>query len=213
MLDEGFLPCPIALVLAVDLGDRDVGFIQHHEIVVAEEVEQRVRGLTGTPAVDRRGIVLDTAAEAELTDHLEVIGRPHAQPLGFEELPFGLEPGQALLELGFDPYHAGPEAIVAGDVVRRREHRELIQFADLLARHGVDHGDRLDLVAEELHPNRGLVVGRMDLDRVTAHPELAAHQVHVVAVVLHVDQPTQDGPLVVLVADSQIQQLVPVLIG
>ena len=56
---------------------------------------------------------------------------------------------------------------------------------------------RLDLVAEQLDAHGGLVVGRVDLDGVAPHPELAPHEVHVVALVLHVDELAQDRALVV----------------
>ena len=50
----------------------------------------------------------------------------------------------------------------------------------------------LDLVAEQLDADHVLLVRRVELDAVAADPEVAPHQVHVVAVVLHVDQPAQD---------------------
>ena len=59
---------------------------------------------------------------------------------------------------------------------------------DLLAGERIDHLDALDLVAEQLDAHRGLVVGGVDLDGVAPHPELAPHEVHVVALVLHVDE-------------------------
>ena len=54
---------------------------------------------------------------------------------------------------------------------------------------------RLDLVAEVLDADGQFLVGGDDLDRVAAHPEGAAGERHVVAVVLHVDQqPKQSVP-------------------
>ena len=83
-----------------------------------------------------------------------------------------------------------------------RKNRELGQFAQALAREGVYLGDAFDVVAEQLDAHRELFVGRVKLDRVTPDPELAAHQVHVVALVLHVDQLTKDLALVHLGAET-----------
>ena len=89
----------------------------------------------------------------------------------------------------------------------------LVEVAERLAGERVDHREPLDLVAEQLDAHRRLLVGRVDLDGVAAHPELAAHEVHVVALVLHVDEPAQDGALVVVLADAEVEQLPLVLLG
>ncbi|SLD58331.1 Uncharacterised protein [Mycobacteroides abscessus subsp. massiliense] len=49
----------------------------------------------------------------------------------------------------------------------------------------------LYLVTEEFDANGQLFVGRDDLDGVSAYPEGAAGEGHVIAVVLHVDQQPQ----------------------
>ena len=90
--------------------------------------------------------------------------------------------------------------LVAGDVVGGREDRESAQLAHRLAGERVDHRDPLDLVAEQLDAHRRLLVGGVHLDGVAPHPELAPDEVHVVAVVLHVDELAQDRALVVVVA-------------
>ena len=72
--------------------------------------------------------------------------------------------------------------------------------------------DALDLVAEQLDPDGMLLVGGVDLDGVAADPELASHQVGVIALVLHVDESAQDGPLVLLGAPLHVQDAVGVLL-
>ena len=55
---------------------------------------------------------------------------------------------------------------------------------ELFSRELVDLFDGVDLVAEELHPQEVVAVGREDVDDVAAHAEAAALGVEVVAVVL-----------------------------
>ena len=74
-------------------------------------------------------------------------------------------------------------------------------------------GEALDGVAEHLDAQHRLVVGRVDLDGVAPHPELAPAERHVVAVVLEVDELAQDGALVVVDAGVQLEQVAPVLLG
>jgi hypothetical protein len=74
--------------------------------------------------------------------------------------------------------------------------REDLQFVlglDVLAGEDVDDVDRLDLIAEELDAVDELFVDADELERVAAHAERAAHEVEVVAPVLHADQLAQEA--------------------
>ena len=103
--------------------------------------------------------------------------------------------------------------MLAGHVVGGGEDLQLLDVGDDLAGEGVDPADALDLVAEQLDAHAHLVVGGEDLDGVAPHPELAPDEVHVVALVLHVDQPAEDGPLGVLLARLEAEDLGGVLLG
>ncbi len=62
----------------------------------------------------------------------------------------------------------------------------------------------VDLVAEELDPVHQLFVDRDELERVAAHPKRSAHQVEVVAPVLHPDQLAQKLVAVDRLADPNV---------
>ena len=164
-------------------------------------------------AVDRARVVLDAVAEPDFLHHLEVVLGAHPQALGLEQLPLTLELRQTLLQLGLDPRDGDPHPLLARHVVRGGEDDELLQRRDGFAGERIDDLDALDLVSEQLDAHRRLVIGRMDFDRVAPHPELAAHEVHVVPLVVHVHQPAEDGALVVLLTRSDHEQLVAVLLG
>ena len=54
---------------------------------------------------------------------------------------------------------------------------------------GVELGNAVDLVPEELHPDGKLAhISQINVHRVAMHPELIAHKIHVVALVLQGDQ-------------------------
>ena len=74
----------------------------------------------------------------------------------------------------------------------RRVEVDLLALGEDLARQLVDLDDALDLVAEEVDPHHVLAVRRLDLEDVTAHPELRAAERGVVALVLEVDEVAQD---------------------
>ena len=186
------------LVLAVQLWHGNVRLVDHHQEVLGEVVEQRVGRLPRTPAVDGRRVVLDAVAVAELGHHLQVVAGAHLQALGLEQLALGLEEREPLGQLLLDADDGGLHPLGAGGVVGGREHHQILEGLQALAGERVEHGDAFNLVAEELDPHRSLVIGGMDLDGVAPHPELAPRQVHVVALVLQVDQAAKDRALVVL---------------
>ncbi len=105
MLDQRLLAGTVALVLPVQLRHGDVPLVEHHEVVVGEVVEERVRHLARGAPVEVAGVVLDPGAEADLAQHLEVVGGPHAESLGLEQLAVALEPGQPLDQLDLDVLH------------------------------------------------------------------------------------------------------------
>ena len=137
-------------------------------------------------------------ADADLPEHLQVVGGAHPQPLGLEELAGPLQHGQPVLQLVFDlgdgPLHPGLRHHVVGG----REHDELLEVFHHLAGDRVDRDDPLDLVAEQLDAGGPLLVGREHLDGVAPDPELVADEVEVVALVAHVDHLRQDRPLIAL---------------
>ena len=70
----------------------------------------------------------------------------------------------------------------------RRVDREALLRRQQFAGERIDGDDALDLVAPEVDAHGEVLVRGEDRQRVAAHAEGAAHEVHVVARVLHVDQ-------------------------
>ena len=75
-----------------------------------------------------------------------------------------------------------------GDVVARRPNGDGVELAQNLTRHLIYLGDELNLVAKELDAQRMLGIGREHVHALASHAEAAPGQVHVVAVVLNVDE-------------------------
>ena len=191
VLDEHALAGHVAFVHRADLGHRLVRLVEDEQEVLGEVVDEAVGGRAGGAAVDVAAVVLDAVAEADLAHHLEVVGRAHAQALGLEELALLLEERQLVLQLELDAADRPLHALGSGDVVRGREDVHLLLLVDDLARHRVQGVDALDLVTEELDPDRELLVDRDDLDRVTPDAERPAGEREVVAGVLHLDETAQ----------------------
>jgi hypothetical protein len=95
-------------------------------------------------------VVLDPGAEPDLAHHLEVVVRPHPQPLGLEQLALVVEDRQPVRQLALDRADRALHTAAGRHVVRRRVDGDVVELADDLARQGVELDDAVDLVAEEL---------------------------------------------------------------
>ena len=158
-------------------------------------------------------VVLDARARTDFSEHLEVVGGAHAQPLRFEQLAVLFEPGETLDELSFDAFDRAAHVLARRHVVRRREQHETVDLFGDLTGERVDPRDALDFVAEQLDASRPFFVRGEHLDGVAPDAELVAGEREVVALVGELDEATQDRPLVVVGADVDDQALALVFLG
>src|SRR5260221_6256288 len=193
VLDEDVLAGLVAEEHAAGLRDRHVRLIDEHEEVRREVVEERPRPAAGRAARQVSRVVLDAVTRARLAEHLEGEVRPLEQPLRLEQPAGVLELLGAHLELGLDVLDRFVQLLARRDEVPGRVDVDPVALGEDLARERVELRDALVLVAEELDAHREVFVGRMDLERVPAHPELAADKALVVPLVLDVDEMAEHG--------------------
>ncbi len=213
MVDQRALAAHVALEHRPDLRHGDVRLVDDEQEVLGEVVDQRVRGGALGAAVDVPRVVLDARARPDLAHHLDVVGGAHAQALRLEQLALLLELVQPVAELVLDAGDRPLHPLRAGDVVGGREDVHLLLVAHHLAGQRVERVELVDLVAEELDPQRELLVHRDDLDGVAAHAERAAGEGQVVAGVLHADELAQQLVALDDLADAQLRHPVDVLCG
>ena len=109
VLDQHVLAGAVPGVLPVQLGHGDVALVDHAEVVLGEEVQERERRLPRGPAVEVAAVVLHARADPRLGQHLEVVLRADAQALRLEQLALPLELLEPLPQLDLDacPRRAG----------------------------------------------------------------------------------------------------------
>ncbi len=169
-----------------------MALVDDEQVVLGEVVEQRVGRLPRGPAVQVARVVLDAGAEAHLGEQLEIVARALLQALRLEQLVLALEHREPLGQLGADRLDRALHDLLARHVVARGVDRHALESAQHGAAEGIDLGEGLHHVAEELDADRPrLLVGGEDLHHVAPHPEGAAVEVVVAALVLHVDQLAQ----------------------
>jgi hypothetical protein len=153
-------------------------------------------------------------AVAQLPQHLHVEERPLLEPLGLQEPVPAAQERQPLAQLVLDGLQRAVELLGRRHVVTGRVDVDLGDPFLHLTPERVEAVDGVDGIAEQLDPDRrGLLVGRKDLDHVAAHAECPPVEVVVVALVLHGDEPADDGVPVHHLAFPQGQVHVSVRLG
>ena len=192
VLHQALLAGAVAVIHGPDLGQRHVALIHEQDEIVGEEVQQRHGGGAHRALGDDAGIVLDAGAVAQLRHHLHVVLRALAQALGLHQLILPLQLGKAGIQLYADLADGGVHLVAGGDVVAGGVDGHVLQGLDGRAGDGVELGDAVDLIPEELHPDGSvLIVGGVELHRVAPDPEHIALEGDVVALVAVLHQPAQ----------------------
>jgi hypothetical protein len=134
-------------------------------------------------------IVLDSRAKAHLLHHLEIVERSLLDPLFLEEAPLAVEEVEPVAQLFANAADRATHLSLRRDVVGPWINRVAVECTLHPAPERVHLFDRLDVVAEELDPDRRVVlVGREDLDDVAPDAKCPAMKIDVVALVLNVDE-------------------------
>ena len=169
---QALLPGPVAVVHGPDLGQGHMALVHKQQKILREIVQQGGGRGAGLPAGDDPGIVFDAGAIAQLPHHLQVIPGALVNALGLDELAMILKPLFPLRQLLFDLRCRPLHLVLGGDVVAGGVDGHMLEHSLGLTGDGVDLGNAVDLVAEELHPD-GVAVGvhRIDLHRVPPDPE------------------------------------------
>ena len=170
---------------AADLRHGDVAFVHEDQRVVGQVFEQRRRRLARQAAREPARIILDAVAGAGRLDHLDVELRALLQPLRFQQPAGGVEALKLLLQLLLNAHDRLVQRRLRRHIVRIRVNLHQREVLRLLARERVELGDAFHLVAEHGDaPGAVLLVGREQFDGVAAHPEIAAREADIVALVL-----------------------------
>ena len=165
----------------------------HEQQKILREIVQQGGGRgAGLPAGDHPGIVLDAGTVAQLPHHLQVIPGALVNALGLDELAMILKPLFPLRQLLFDLLRRPLHLVLGGDIVAGGIDGHMLEHPLGLTGDGVDLGNAVDLVAEELHPD-GISVGvhRIDLHRVPPDPEHIPVKGDVVALIADLHQLAQ----------------------
>ena len=193
VVHQGGLAGPVPVVHGPDLGQGDMGLVDEQEKIFGEVVHQGHGGGTHGPPGDDAGVVLDAGAIAQLLHHLNVVEGALLDALGLHQHVPGLKEGHPLLQLPVDLPDGLVHLLLGGDVVAGGEDGQVLQPPDRGAGDHIDLAETVDLVAEVLDADGGILeIGGPDLYRVPPHPEHVPLKGDVVALVADLHQAPEE---------------------
>ena len=167
-------------------------------------------GEPGGRPLKRPAVVLDARAEADFEHHLDVEPRAGVEPLGFEQLALRCAAASSRSSSScLIASIAAGDALLGHDEVLGRIDEQLLFLPNDFAAGRIDDRQLLDLVAEQLDPQAVFLVGRPQLDAIAADAKLAAREIDVVPLVLHVDQLQQQFVAIDRLAATQARSSSP----
>ena len=192
VVHQSILAAPVTGVHSAGLGQCHMALVNEHDKIFREVVQQCGGGRTRRTALDHPGIVLDAVAEADLRQHLQVIGSPLGNALGFDQLVILPEELHLLIALDLDLVHGPLELLLGGYIVGSGIDGHMIDIPLRHAGNGVDLADPIHLIAEKFHPD-GLTgpVGGVDLQGIAPEAELVTGEIQVIALVADLRQLSQ----------------------
>ena len=115
---QRLLARPVAVIHAVKLRNRLVAFVEEHQGVVRQVIEQRGRRLPRQASGKVPRVVLDAVAVADLLDHLQIEHGALVQPLRLDQLALFFQLRLPPLQLRADARHGALACLLRHHIVR-----------------------------------------------------------------------------------------------
>ncbi len=183
----------VAPVHGAQLPHGDMAFIDKHQGIGGQIVDQRGRRLARRRTRQMPRIVFDALTKAQLLQHLEIKTGALLQALGLDQLVVGHQLGKALAQFLFDRFDRPQYGFARGHIMRTREHSKAGHGVPHLAGKGIEHIQRFDFVVEHGDAQRqlGMFCGEY-VDDLATGTKMPAGKLYIVALVLHGNQPAQE---------------------
>ena len=166
-----------------------MAFVHKQQKILREIIQQSCGHAARRTARQHRRVVFDALAHAHLVEHLNVVIGALGNALGLDELALCGELLHLRVALGADLFQRGGLFLSADNVVAGREDGHMLDHVLLGAGEGVELGDAVDLVPEELHPDGQFThIGQINVHRISVDAELVADKIHVVPLILQSHQ-------------------------
>src|SRR5690606_32545156 len=150
MLHQCRLAGTVSVVHRADLRNSRVRLVDEEQVIVWEEIKQRVRSRPWGATAEGLAVVLDARAVAHLEEHLDVVASSRVETLGLEQLPLLLKDLQPARKFFSDRVDSPLDPFLGQHEMLGRIDVDLLQLVDDRAASRVDDREGLDVVAPKL---------------------------------------------------------------
>ncbi len=173
-----------------------MAFVQKHDRVRRQIVQQGRRGRTFRATGQVARVVFNAFAKADLLQHFQIVPGALLDALRFHELVLALEKTDARRQLALDGFNRRQHGAARGDIVAGGVNGVARHFLHDVAGERVEQRQAFDFIVEQAKAQGVLAVFRREhVNHLAAHAELAPRKIQLVALVLHFGQALDDGAL------------------
>ena len=193
VVDQSLLARAVAVEHAAHLADGLVRFVDEHQKILRDVIEQRWRRFAGQAAAQMTRIIFDAVAIADGAHHFDVEQGALHDALGLDKFALLLQFLFPPIQLGVDALNGALFLVLRHDVVGfgiDRDARQIFLAGADFAGERIDLPQRFDLLAPHFDAIALVLVRRINFDDVAAHAKGAAAQIFG-ALVLNVDKAVQ----------------------
>ena len=151
-----------------------MAFVDHHQEIVREVVQQAERTGSGLAPVQVARVVFNARAVAQLADHFEVKYGAFFEPLGLERTTHFGEMLHLRAQVQLNLLDGAIQHVWRRDKQIGGEDAKLLHGRLPFVRYGVPLFNAFDFVAPKQHPIKNIAVGREDVYRVALYTKGSA---------------------------------------
>ena len=160
------------------------------------------------------GIILNPRAESRLPEHLNIEVCPLCDPLGFQKLILAFEVFHSLFQFLLNLFRSRQNLLHRHHVMRSRKNRDKIQGLFNFPCKNVNLRDPVHLIPEKLYPVRIIRgIGRENLHHISPYPEGTPVKIHLISLILDINQLPENLIPVTLCPLPQIQYQLLIIRG
>ncbi len=182
MLDQRELARPVTEVHSPDLRHSHMRFVDDKEKVFRKIIEQARWSGSRRSTRNMARVVFDAGAISDFPHHLQIKACALFEALCFHQLVQSAKFGQALFQFLFNSLHRSFKCFLRRNKLLGGIDYFILCFPKHFPINTIDVGYLLDLIAEELNPNRLFIFGTGNhFNNVAAHAHSTADKLEVVA--------------------------------
>ena len=179
----------VTQIHATHLRHGDMAFVDNHQRMRRQVVDQGRRRITGIATGQMTTVVFNAFAKADFIEHLQIKTCALLDTLCFYQLVLGQKKTHPLAQFLLDGFHGAYGRFARCHIMTGREDTEIMNLVKNLTGQRIEQLDAIDFIIEQTDAYRGFaVLGREYINNIATHPKTAATEIKVVAVILHVDE-------------------------